>query len=68
MNLTIAGNKKEYADGLTVAELLEAEKIETPLYVTVSINEKFVESGNFEKTVLHDGDTIEFLYFMGGGR
>ena len=67
MIITVAGNKKEYKDGLTIAELIEAEKIDNPLYVTVSLNEEFVESGTFDKTVLKDGDTVEFLYFMGGG-
>ena len=67
MFITVAGNKKEYKDGLTVAELIEAEKIDNPLYVTVSVNEEFVENGTFESTTLKDGDTIEFLYFMGGG-
>ena len=43
MIITVAGNKKEYKDGLTVAELIEAEKIDNPLYVTVSVNEEFVE-------------------------
>ena len=54
-------------DGLTVAELIEAEKIDNPLYVTVSVNEEFVEGGTFDKAVLKDGDNVEFLYFMGGG-
>ena len=67
MIITVAGNKKEYKDGLTVAELIEAEKIDNPLYVTVSVNEEFVENGTFESTTLKDGDTVEFLYFMGGG-
>ena len=67
MIITVAGNKKEYKDGLTVAELIEAEKIDNPLYVTVSVNEEFVESGTFDKVVLKEGDTVEFLYFMGGG-
>lgn len=67
MIITVAGNKKEYKDGLTVAELIEAEKIDNPLYVTVSVNEEFVENGAFESTTLKDGDTVEFLYFMGGG-
>ncbi|MBO7062295.1 MAG: sulfur carrier protein ThiS [Fibrobacter sp.] len=67
MFITVAGNKKEYKDGLTVAELIEAEKIDNPLYVTVSVNEEFVENGTFESTTLKDGDTVEFLYFMGGG-
>ena len=65
MNITVAGEKKEVKEGLTVAELIVAENVETPQYVTVSVNEEFVESGAFDTTVLKDGDVIEFLYFMG---
>ena len=67
MNITVAGEKKEVKDGLTVAQLVVDEKVETPEYVTVTINDEFVESGAFEATVLKDGDSVEFLYFMGGG-
>ncbi|MBQ8787122.1 MAG: sulfur carrier protein ThiS [Oscillospiraceae bacterium] len=67
MNITVAGVKKEVADGLTVAQLVIDEKVETPQYVTVTINDDFVESGAFESTVLKGGDSVEFLYFMGGG-
>ena len=38
-----SGNKKEVKDGLTLPELIELEKVETPLYVTVSINEEFIQ-------------------------
>ena len=68
MTISVAGVKKEFADGLTVAQLVEAENVETPQYVTVSVNDEFVKSGTFEETVLKDGDEVEFLYFMGGGR
>lgn len=68
MKITVAGVKKEVKDGLTVAELIADEKVETPEYVTVTINDDFVESGAFEKTVLSEGDSVEFLYFMGGGQ
>ena len=61
MTITVAGEKKEYKDGLTLPELIELENVDMPEYVTVSINEEFVE------TVLKDGDNVEFLYFMGGG-
>ena len=67
MTITVAGVKKEVADGLTVAQLVIDENVETPQYVTVTINDKFVESGQFAETVIKDGDSIEFLYFMGGG-
>lgn len=68
MKLTVAGERKEYEDGISVAKLIEIENVETPEYVTVSINEEFVESGSFESRILNDGDEVEFLYFMGGGR
>ncbi|HEZ7991005.1 MAG TPA: sulfur carrier protein ThiS [Ruminococcus sp.] len=67
MTITVAGVKKEVADGLTVAQLVIDENVETPQYVTVTINDEFVESGQFAETVIKDGDSIEFLYFMGGG-
>ena len=67
MKITVAGNKKEVEDGLTVAGLIELEQVETPQYVTVSVNEEFINSDDFETTVLKEGDEVEFLYFMGGG-
>lgn len=68
MTITVAGNKKDVAEGLTVAQLVIDENVETPQYVTVTINDEFVESCAFESTVLKDGDVVEFLYFMGGGQ
>lgn len=68
MTITVAGNKKEVADNLTVAQLIIDENVETPEYVTVTINDEFVKSGAFEETTLKDGDVVEFLYFMGGGQ
>jgi sulfur carrier protein len=67
MTITVAGEKKEYKDGLTLPELIELEKVDMPEYVTVSINEEFVETEKKATTVLKDGDSVEFLYFMGGG-
>lgn len=68
MKITVSGINKEVADNLTVAQLIVDENVETPEYVTVTINDDFVESGTFENTVLKDGDVVEFLYFMGGGQ
>ena len=42
MQLTVSGVKKEYEDGITLPKLFEIENVETPEYVTVSINEEFV--------------------------
>ena len=67
MTVTVAGVKKELEDGITVAKLIVDEKVDNPDYVTVTINDEFVDSENFETTKLAEGDSVEFLYFMGGG-
>jgi sulfur carrier protein len=67
MKLTVGGNLKEYKEGVTVNELIEVEGVRTPMYVTVSVNDEFIENGDFAATVLRENDTVEFLYFMGGG-
>lgn len=68
MTIIVAGEKKEYEEGLTLTQLIKAENVDMPEYVTVSINDDFVPSEEKETTVLKDGDSIEFLYFMGGGQ
>ena len=67
MTITVSGEKKNVADGLTLPQLIEQEKVETPMYVTVSINEEFIKKDEEENVVLKEGDEVEFLYFMGGG-
>lgn len=67
MKITVAGNRKEYEDGLTVEQLIQAENVESPMYVTVTINDEFVPTEERESWVVKDGDNVEFLYFMGGG-
>lgn len=67
MTITVAGNKKDYEDGITVTALIEKENVENAEYVTVTRNDEFVERANFDTTKLAEGDVIEFLYFMGGG-
>ncbi len=67
MTITVAGEKKEVSEGITVAALIEQENVETPQYVTVSVNEEFIDAESFGSHVLNEGDEVEFLYFMGGG-
>ena len=68
MKLTVSGVVKEYNDGISLNELIEAEKVQTPEYVTVSVNDDLHGARDFDSITLKDGDNIEFLYFMGGGQ
>ena len=68
MVITVAGDKKEVTDAITVSELIVQENVETPQYVTVSVNDDFIDRAEFDTYALKEGDSVEFLYFMGGGR
>jgi len=70
MNLTVNGKKAVIADkeSLSISGLLDELNVEDPLYVTVELNGDILERINFDSIVVRDGDEIEFLYFMGGGR
>ena len=52
MKVTVAGEKKEIEQGTTIAKLIVDEKVENPEYVTVTVNDEFVESDDFETTQL----------------
>ncbi len=65
MKIIVTGTEKEYPEGTTVEQLIEAENVEMPLYVTVAINDEFVLTADRMTRTLKDGDTVEFLYFMG---
>ena len=67
MQITVGGQNKNYPDGITLLQLTEKEKIENPIYATAVVNEDYVRFDDFASVVLTDGDTVEFVYFMGGG-
>ena len=52
MKILVAGEAKEVKDGLTIAQLLIDEQVETPEYVTVTVNDDFIDSSKFEITNL----------------
>ena len=68
LHLIIGGERREIPEGTTVAQLLVYENVEMPEYVSVSVNEQFVQKDTFDRAVLHDGNVVEFLYYMGGGQ
>jgi sulfur carrier protein len=52
----------------TIDSLLEELDVSQRLYVTVELNGEILDRPAYETTPVHEGDVIEFLYFMGGGR
>ena len=67
MLITIAGVKKEVKDGISITELITNENVESSEYVSVSVNDNFVQRETFDTSTLKENDIVELLYFMGGG-
>ena len=65
--IQVSGKKTEVENGITVMQLMEQPKVETPQYVTVAVNNAFLPMDCYESFSLKEGDAVEFLYFMGGG-
>lgn len=68
MHIMIADRRAEVPVGTTVEQLVALEKVEMAQYVTVTINDDVVQTADRATRTLKEGDHVEFLYFMGGGR
>ena len=66
MQVKINGKTEEFSGG-TVLDLIQAKKIE-PQMVAVEVNDTVLDRNHFATTNLSDGDRVEFLFYMGGGR
>lgn len=67
MIIKVNGKEVNLEKEVTIKELLVLQQVEMPDYVTVQVNDEIVDQGRFNEVVIKDQDTIEFLYFMGGG-
>ncbi|CVK20506.1 MULTISPECIES: sulfur carrier protein ThiS [Sporomusa] len=67
MKIKINGEDAVVEEKISIQRLLETQKVEMANYVTVQLNDEIVDRDGFESTLLHEGDVVEFLYFMGGG-
>ena len=68
MQISMNGEKRQVAgDSLTIAGLLEIEKVESPEMVSVQVNGDVIDRTLYLETCISDGDEVDFLYFMGGG-
>ncbi len=66
MQVTINGKPEEVRGG-TILEILKAKDV-SPQMVAVELNSKILERDELASTVVKDGDAIELLFYMGGGR
>lgn len=66
MQVKINGKAEEIQGG-TVLDLLKLKNIE-PQMVAVEVNDAMLERDHLATTRLNEGDRVEVLFYMGGGR
>ena len=52
---------------LALTELIKQNNVEQPDMVSVQVNDDFVDRTEWDDIQIKDGDSVDFLYFMGGG-
>lgn len=68
MSITVNGETAPFAPEQTIAALLDARGIGADAPVAVQHNGAFVAPEIFALTQVADGDAVEYLFFLGGGR
>jgi sulfur carrier protein len=67
MTITLNGELHELPAPMTVIDLLARLEID-PRRVAVEHNRSVLKRAAYDTTTIHDGDTIEIVNFVGGGR
>ncbi len=66
--IIVNGEYQEVELPLTVSELIKSNNVFQPEMVSVQVNEEFVEREDFDTLQIKENDSVDFLYFMGGGQ
>ena len=65
--IVVNGENQDVQLPLTVAGLIKLNNVLQPEMVSVQVNEEFVDRAEFDTLQLKEHDSVDFLYFMGGG-
>jgi thiamine biosynthesis protein ThiS len=67
MNLVINGETRDFSPPLTLAGLVEQLQMKADR-VAVELNRNIVARDQWAKTSLAEGDRLEIVHFVGGGK
>ena len=66
MKVNINGEEKQFAEQMTLDELLK--NLELPVArIAVELNQTVVRRTAWDKTIIKENDKIEIVHFVGGG-
>ena len=66
IEVTINGDPREIAPGLSVTALLESLDLQ-PKLVVVEHNREILDRAQYDVTEVNPGDSLELVHFVGGG-
>ena len=66
VTVTLNGKPRQVEDGVSLLDLLKVLDV-APTRVVIEHNREIRRKDDFAKTVVHDGDELELVYFVGGG-
>ena len=67
LHIQVNGEAREAKEGISLVELISELKLK-PEQIAVEMNRKVVRRANWETTELSEGDRVEIVHFVGGGR
>lgn len=65
--IKVNGETQEVQLPLSLSELIKQNDVQQPDMVSVQVNEGFVDRAEWDGIQIKEGDSVDFLYFMGGG-
>jgi len=65
--IIVNGEAKDVNVPVSVSQLVKQLLVETPGMVSVQVNEELAEREDWDNIQVKEGDSVDFLYFMGGG-
>ena len=65
--ITVNGEAQEVQLPISLTELIKQNDVQQPEMVSVQLNDDFVDRNEWDRLKIKEGDSVDFLYFMGGG-
>ena len=65
--IIVNGESQEVQLPLSLTELIKQNDVQQPEMVSVQLNDDFVDRNEWDRLQIKEGDSVDFLYFMGGG-
>ena len=65
--IIVNGEAQDVQLPLSLTELIKQNDVQQPEMVSVQVNDDFVDRNEWDRLQIKEGDSVDFLYFMGGG-